>query len=65
MVVYLCIGPKLIVMIDKIWLSSKQDKYQFILETTEIEILSRVDVTSLLDSRLKVGNGILDLALPR
>lgn len=48
MVVYLWIGSKLKVMIDKAWLSSKQDE----LETTEIQICE-------LGSRLKVDNGTL------
>lgn len=62
MVVCTCIGPKLIVMIDSTWLSSKQDKYQFVLETEQkCKFISSVDATSLLDSRLKESNGILDL----
>ena len=61
-VVCICIGPKLIVLINKIWLNSKQDKYQFVLETKQkCKFVNRVDVTRLLDSRLKSGNGILIL----
>ena len=33
MVICTCIGPKLIVMTNRAWLSSKKDKNQFVLES--------------------------------
>ena len=62
-VICTCIGPKLIVMIDRTWLSSKQDKNQFVLESEQkCKFVNRVDVRNMLYSRLEVGNGILNLA---